>query len=150
MLNELIIRKAELRDLAHILRLLYELGRPRPKSDKEADVFDKLIIQYITDFGKEIFVADVDSKVIGVVILNLLNRVNRISPELYIPELVVQENYRNVGIGRKLVMKCLEYAKKNNCYRIRLESGKERKDSHKFYKKFGFKQSALTFTLDIV
>lgn len=150
MVDELIIRKAESKDLVHIFRLLFELGRPRPKSDKEADVFESIIKQHIADVGKEILVTQIGSKIVGVVILNLLTRVNRTTSELYIPELIVQEDYRNMGIGEKLITKCIEYAKKNNCYRLRLESGTDRKESHKFYKKIGFKQSALTFTLDIV
>ncbi|MEM3024632.1 MAG: hypothetical protein QXW38_01930 [Candidatus Nitrosotenuis sp.] len=40
-------------------------------------------------------------------------------------------------------------AKKKKCYRIRLESGYQRKTAHIFYKKLGFEQRALTYTLKI-
>ena len=38
--------------------------------------------------------------------------------------------------------------KEKKCHRIRLESGNQRKDSHKFYEHLGFEQSALSFTLN--
>ncbi len=149
-MEDIQIKKAETKDLPYILRLLYELGRPRPKSDTEANIFETIIKQHITDFEKEIFLAKKENKVVGLVVINLLTRVNRTTSELYIPELIVQEDYRNLGVGKKLITKCIEFAKKNNCFRLRLESGIGRKDSHKFYKKIGFKQSALTFTIDVV
>ena len=65
---------------------------------------------------------------------------------MYIPELIVTTQLRNFGIGKKLIKYCIDLAKKKDCYRIRLESGNQRKESHKFYKSIGFEQSALTFT----
>jgi len=68
---------------------------------------------------------------------------------MYIPELVVSKDMRNSGIGKKLIQHCMILAKKKDCYRIRLESGNQRKESHKFYKNLGFEQSALSFAMNI-
>lgn len=145
-----LIRKGEQKDMALILQLLYELGRHRPKSDQEANLFENKVIQYIQDSDKEIFVAEIDFKIIGLACVITLTRLNHIYPEMYIPELIVQENFQNQGIGSQLVAACLDLAKKENCFRIRLESGNERKESHKFYKKLGFKQTSLSFTKDLL
>jgi len=47
---------------------------------------------------------------------------------MYIPELIVAEKLRCLGIGKKLIQYCIKLAKKKNCYRIRLESGTSRKN----------------------
>jgi GNAT superfamily N-acetyltransferase len=65
---------------------------------------------------------------------------------MYIPELIVTEKLRHLGIGKKLMQYCMELAKKKNCYRIRLESGNSRKESHQFYKSMGFEQSSQFFS----
>lgn len=69
--------------------------------------------------------------------------------EMYIPELIIAEKFRRLGIGRELIYHCTKLAKQNNCHRIRLESGSQRMEAHEFYKTAGFTQRALSFTKNI-
>ena len=102
------------------------------------------------DSQKRIFIAEIDdNKIIGVVIILILARLNQIAPELYIPELIVAKNYQNQGIGKELINSCVDFAKKRKYHRIRLESGNQRLNSHKFYRKLGFDQSSLSFSLKL-
>lgn len=140
------IRTATKNDFATILELLYELKRPQPKTNAEKIQFEKQISLYISDKNKKILVAESNSKVVGLVSMIFLQRLNRTRQELYIPELVVAKNYKRLGIGKLLINLCINIAKKKNCFRIRLESGKQRKEAHKFYPKIGFEQSALSYT----
>ncbi len=87
-----------------------------------------------------------DMKIVGMVSVIFLQRLNRNSLEMYIPELVVLEEYHNQGTGKKLINSCIILAKEKKCHRIRLESGNQRKESHEFYKHLGFEQSSLSFT----
>ena len=144
------IREATEKDVPSILNLLYELERPQPIDDKEVKIFKKKISNYFSDSTKGILVAQQDEKIVGVVTLIYLQRLNRAKLEMYIPELVVTEKLRFSGIGTKMMQHCIDIAKNKKCYRIRLESGNQRIDSHKFYKSIGFEQSALTFTKSIV
>jgi ribosomal protein S18 acetylase RimI-like enzyme len=80
----------------------------------------------------------------------LVDRLNQSLRELWIPELVVTIDYRNRGIGKRLVMKCESIARRNKCYRIRLESRNDRIDSHAFYRKIGFSQMALAFEKKLI
>jgi ribosomal protein S18 acetylase RimI-like enzyme len=73
-------------------------------------------------------------------------RLNHTTPELWIPELVVSGRYRNKGIGKKLMSSCQKLAKKKKCFRIRLESGNQRKAAQRFYRKIGFDNVAVTLT----
>lgn len=144
------IRIATDNDLSVILGLLYDLGRPKPEKDVDVDTFRKLVKKYITDSDKKILVAELDDvEIIGIVSIVFLSRLNRTTLEMYIPELVVIEKYQNQGIGKKIINYCIFLAKEKKCHRIRLESGNLRKQSHQFYKNFGFEQSALSFTKNL-
>jgi ribosomal protein S18 acetylase RimI-like enzyme len=144
------IRTASDNDIPIILGMLYELGRPKPQIDSDVDVFRKLVKKYITDSDKIILLAvSNDTKIIGMVSVVFLSRLNRDTLEMYIPELVVLEKYRRQGIGKKLIQSCISLAEEKKCHRIRLESGNQRKESHQFYTNLGFEQSSFSFTLNL-
>jgi ribosomal protein S18 acetylase RimI-like enzyme len=143
------IRTATKNDILTILELLYEMQRPKPKTKSDKTKFTKLILQYLSEGDKKILVADDDSKVVGLVSLMFLSRLNRMRKELYIPELVVAKKYRRLGVGKLLIESCIGIAKRKNCFRIRLESGKQRKEAHKFYQSLDFEQSALSYNFNL-
>ena len=133
-------------DVKSIIKLQALLDRPLPKNKHEIRKFQKLVkdnIQHKDSRG--IILATSNSKLIGMVSYVLVDRLNQSLKELWIPELVVTTDYRNRGIGKRLVMKCESIARRNKCYRIRLESRNDRIDSHAFYKKISFSQMALAF-----
>ena len=143
------IRTAKKSDADEILRLLYELERPRPKNKLEKTRFRKQILQYLSDGDKKILVAETDCKIVGLVSIVLTLRLNRTKLEMYVPELVVAKDHRRSGVGKLLIDSCVEIAKKKNCFRIRLESGNQRSQAHKFYKKTGFEQPAKTYVMNL-
>ena len=143
---ELLIREFIDDDISSILNLLYDLDRPRPLDDNEVRIFKNKFSDYFLDSQKNIIVAQQDDKIVGVVSIIYLQRLNRVKTEMYIPEFIVTEKLRCFGIGKKLMRYCMDLAKKKNCYRIRLESGNSRKESHRFYKNMGFEQSAQFFS----
>ena len=144
------IRRASDNDIPIILGMLYELGRPKPQIDSDVDVFRKLVKKYITDSDKIILLAVSNgTKIIGMVSIVFLSRLNRDTLEMYIPELVVLEKHHRQGIGKKLIQSCISLAEEKKCHRIRLESGNQRKESHQFYSSLGFEQSSLSFTLNL-
>ena len=142
------IREVSEKDISDILLLLYELGRPKPQ-DSDVNTFEKLVSQYIADSDKEILVAVNDLKIVGMISIIYLPRLNQITSETYVPELIVLEKYRNQGIGKKLINHCISISKEKKYHRIRLESGNSRNESHQFYKHLGFEQSAFSFTLNL-
>ena len=149
-MDDLTIREASTNDIPIILGLLYDLRRPKPQKDSDVETFRKLVSKYVKDSDKTILVAELDGmKIIGMVSVMYLPRLNQSTLEIYIPELIVLQKYQNRGIGKKLINFCITLAKKKKCHRIRLESGNQRKDSHEFYKHMGFEQHALSFTLNL-
>jgi GNAT superfamily N-acetyltransferase len=148
-MNGIEIRTAKKQDIPIILGLLYELGRPKPNDVEDESIFEKKIKQYFSDSDKQILVALLNLEIIGLVSMIFVPRLNRTQLELYIPELIVREDFQSHGVGKELIKSCIEIGKKKKCHRIRLESGNQRKVSHKFYLNSGFKQSALSFTKNL-
>ena len=146
-MDNLLIRSASSKDIPILLGLLYELGRPKPQTDSDVEIFRKLVTKYIKDSDKTILVAKIDDmKIVGMVSIVFLTRLNQKNLELYIPELIVLKKYQKSGIGKSLIHSCISIGKEKKCHRIRLESGIQRNESHEFYRHLGFEQSALSFT----
>ena len=149
-MDNIIIKTASDKDIPNILGLLYELGRPKPEKDSDVEVFRKLVKKYLKDSDKQILIAVRNEiEIVGMVSVVFLHRLNHINFEMYIPELIVHERYQKKGIGKKLINSCIVLAKEKKCHRMRLESGNQRKESHKFYTNLGFEQSALSFTKNL-
>ena len=149
-MDNILIRSASDKDVSVLLGLLYELGRPKPQKNYDVEIFYKLITKYVNDPDKTILVAELDNvKIVGMVSVVFLSRLNQSTLEMYIPELVVLEKYQNCGMGKKLIYSCISLAKEKKCHRIRLESGNHRKNSHQFYKRLGFEQLSSSFTKNL-
>ena len=118
--------------------------------DSDVDSFRKLVKNYIQESDKKLLVAILDDvKIVGMISMMLLSRLNRDTLEMYVPELIVLEKHQGQGVGKKLINSCITFATEKKCHRIRLESGNQRKESHKFYKHLGFEQSSFSFTKNL-
>ena len=149
-MDNITIRESIPDDIPLILELLYELGRQKPQKDSELEKFEKLLKNYMQEDDKKILVAqDTDSKIIGMISMVFLSRLNQNTLEMYVPELIVSQNYRSKGIGKKLIDSSIEFGKEKKCHRMRLESGNQRIESHKFYKHLGFENSSVFFTKNL-
>ena len=149
-MENITIRESTYDDIPSLLELLYELGRPKPQKDNELEKFTALLKNYMQEDDKKILVAQiVNSKIIGMISIVFLSRLNQNTSEMYIPELIVSQNYHSKGIGKKLLNFSIKLGKEKKCHRIRLESGNQRLESHKFYKHLGFENSSMFFTKNL-
>lgn len=64
---------------------------------------------------------------------------------LYIDDLVTQPSHRSKGYGAKLLLWLKEYAIKEACQQLHLDSGIQRKDAHRFYEREGMTMASLHF-----
>ena len=144
------IRESTYDDIPSLLELLYELGRPKPQKDNELETFAKLLKNYMQENNKKILVAEIEnSKIVGMMSIVFLSRLNQNTLEMYVPELIVSQNYRYNGIGKKLINFSIDLGKEKKCHRMRLESGNQRTESHKFYRNLGFQTSSIFFTKNL-
>ena len=149
-MENITIREPTYDDIPSLLELLDELGRPKPQTDNELEKFTKLLKNYMQEDDKKILVAQIDnSKIIGMISMVFLSRLNQNTSEMYVPELIVSQNYHSKGIGKKLLNFSIKLGKEKKCHRIRLESGNQRIESHKFYKHLGFEDSSIFFTKNL-
>ena len=126
------------------------MGRPKPKTDSDLDLFRTLVKKQITDPDKTILVAEIDDVIlVGIASAVFLPRLNQRGPEIYIPELVVTKKYQKQGIGTTLIDACISMGKEVKCNKIRLESGKNRKFAHEFYKNLGFESNSFSFSKNL-
>jgi GNAT superfamily N-acetyltransferase len=149
-MEHILIRESTFDDTPSLLELLYELGRPKPQKDNELETFTKLLKNYMQEDDKKILVAQIENlKIIGMMSIVFLSRLNQNTLEMYVPELIVSQNYHSKGIGKKLINFSIELGKEKKCHRMRLESGNQRIESHKFYKHLGFENSSIFFTKNL-
>ncbi len=149
-MENITIRESTYDDIPSLLELLDELGRPKPHTDNELEKFTALLKTYMQEDDKKILVAQIDnSKIIGMISMVFLSRLNQNTSEMYVPELIVSQNYHSKGIGKKLLNFSIKLGKEKKCHRIRLESGNQRIESHKFYKHLGFEDSSIFFTKNL-
>ena len=149
-MENITIRESTYDDIPSLLELLYELGRPKPQKDNELETFTKLLKTYMQEDNKKILVAEIEnSKIVGMMSIVFLSRLNQNTLEMYVPELIVSQNYRSNGIGKKLINFSIDIGKEKKCHRMRLESGNQRTESHKFYRNLGFENSSIFFTKNL-
>lgn len=90
-----------------------------------------------------------DDKTIGFCAIVFTNNFWQEGPIAQISTMIIDEAYRNKGIGIKLLKRAIAIAQKRKCKKVELESSFHRKSAHAFYENSGFKKRAYYFTIDI-
>lgn len=136
------IREAAAHDVKDILALSRFL-KPNTTTIEEAkQVFTKF--QKTGTFTQ--FVSVFDGKIVGIISLIFLPTFSAGTKMIgYLQRLVVHPDYRKRGIGRALVDKCIEFAKKD-CYKLILHS--KSPEAMKIYEKAGFKKHSVLMQID--
>jgi glucosamine-phosphate N-acetyltransferase len=84
-----------------------------------------------------ILVCEVNNKIIASGTLLIEQKLIRDCGKVgHIEDIVVDKEYKNNGLGKKLVVELTTYAKKNGCYKVILDC---RKEIIPFYEKCGYK-----------
>jgi predicted N-acetyltransferase YhbS len=131
-MEQINIRKIKITDYNDMYLLNQELGYSYPIEK----VKERII--YITKGTKDIIlVAEKDNEVIGYIhgsSYELLYSDSLIN----ILGFVVKEKFRNSGVGNMLISNLEYWAKENGYSGIRLVSGSDRLNAHRFYQKHGY------------
>jgi GNAT superfamily N-acetyltransferase len=135
-----LIRRAVLLDEEPVCALLAELGGKLaiPTGSARNSAWHALI----THTGTLVYVADINGKIASTATIHILpNMTNGARPYALIENVITNQNYRNIGLGRLLMEHAIREAWNANAYKIMLLTGKFRKDggSIGFYKKLGFR-----------
>lgn len=128
------IRNLSREDIKDIVRLNRELGYTCNLEDarKRMDII-------IEDKNYKTLVAEINNRVIGYIGLCKMHAYEYDGDYIRIVSLIVCSNYRNRGIGTKLISEAERYAKEKGAIAITLNSGINRKEAHEFYKNNNYK-----------
>ena len=138
------IAQATLTDIPQLCILLDELFSQEVEFTPDHELQGRGLSKILNneDIGVILVVRESD-KVIGMV--NILytistalgGRVGNLEDFVVLPE------YRNSGIGSKLLSYALNFAKKRGCQRITLLTDDDNQDAHRFYLRNGFFRSSM-------
>ncbi len=132
-----IIRKATIRDfdrLVYLYEQLTNVGDP--------DIFD--INTHIYD---NISVIIVDNLIVGTITLLIEPKIIHGGSKVgHIEDVVVDKDYRGLGLGTVLINHAVDVAKKMGCYKVILDCSN---DMVKFYQKNGFEPKGVCMRLDL-
>lgn len=122
------IRKYQEEDKEKVKQLILEVL---------TELFGKNLIKEWEDFSdyKIFYVAEDKGKAIGTIALkDIGNKTGKLK------RMYVLKDYRKKGIGQKLFNKILDFAEKNNFYRILLSTSRNLIPAYNFYVKNGFRE----------
>lgn len=140
------IREATPDDWPAVAGLLAELGRPDVRGGEDEEAAADVFRSYLRRPDAVALVAEEDGHVVGFLDMEYRVRLNFTSPQAWIPDLVVSEESRSLGIGRALLQRAEEMAEERGCWGMTLESATWRERAHAFYLREGWHDTGKAFT----
>ncbi|QOY53801.1 GNAT family N-acetyltransferase [Candidatus Sulfurimonas marisnigri] len=138
------IIKATLEDIPQLCQLLNSLFQQETEflPDENAQIRGLTTILCKSEVG-HIIVAKESNKIIAMV--NILYTVSTALGERVgiLEDMVVSQDYRNQGVGSKLIKFAIKFAKGSGCKRLTLLTDEDNNIAHKFYIKEGFSRSTM-------
>lgn len=142
------VRAAAPDDFDAVAALLAELGRPALTA-RTRDAAREVYRRHVAREDAASLVAEVDGRPVGFMSLEFRERLNRVQPQAWIPDLIVTESARGLGVGRALLLRGFALARERGCWGVTLESGYSRKVAHQLYRATGMVDEGLYFTLHL-
>ena len=129
--KNLIIRKVKLKDSESIVSLTEELDY-QIKNEEIKNKIERISL----NLEQEVFIAEY-KYVIGWMHISLVEPFES-NPFVEIRGIVVNEQYRGLGIGTKLIKTAESWAKSKDCNLIRIRTNIKRIETRDYYKRQGF------------
>jgi GNAT superfamily N-acetyltransferase len=134
------IRRMTLQDVPGAVPLMAALGYPTDASAL-ADRFAAVC----ADAGDTVLVAELDSKLVGLIACHSFEMLHRPGRLGRITALVVAESARGRGAGRQLVEAAEAHLLARGCIRLEVTSAEHRGDAHRFYAALGYAEQRVRF-----
>ena len=140
--KNILIRNFQLKDTSYLTELTNELGY---ETTMEQMTLRMKTIMQLDDYWT--FVAVINEKVVGYIGLNKNFFWEQEGYYLKIQALVVNSQFRQLGVGQNLICTVEELARQTNAKSILLNCGNrdERQSAHRFYTKVGFEPKSIGY-----
>ena len=139
MVNQIILKKAISED-ANKIGEVFNLYRQFYKKKSDVEISKKYIQERLDNNEADIFFFESDSHCVGFVQLYTTFDSLELSKKIVLYDLYVKSEFRNKGLGKKLMFAALEFAKENNVSGIELSTSKNNTTAQGLYEKLGYEQ----------
>jgi GNAT superfamily N-acetyltransferase len=131
------IRPATFDDAQALAPLLGELGYPAG-AEQVRERIRRLLGPAGVSPSDSVFVAETGDGVVGMLSVHRFRGLHADDDVALITALVVTEQARGLGVGRRLVDRAIETARGWGCSRLLVTTHVRRADAHAFYERIGF------------
>ncbi len=131
------IRKAKRSDSRDFVKLVVALAIFEHLAPQTSSAKRRLILDTFQKKRLNLFLAFVDGRAVGYALYFFTYSSFLALPSLYLEDLFVLEQFRGVGIGKKLFVKCIEEAKRQDCGRMEWSVLTWNRKAIDFYEKMG-------------
>jgi len=143
------VREATPADLPSILALYSQLGMDTGEVlplKRAKEIYDTL--QSYPDY--KLYVAIQKSMPVGSFGLLIMDNLgHQGAPSGIVEDVVVREDVRRQGIGKKMMEIAVHKCRERGCYKIVLSSNLQRVSAHKFYESLGYRKHGISFFIDL-
>lgn len=151
-MESLVIRCAQKKDMRFILSLYDELSGiyGRQEDAEQSLTPDMAWLRIASDVRQHLLVAAVNEKIVGTLTLIVVPNIgHKGSPWGAIENVVVNDSCRGCGVGRALMREAARLAREYGCYKLILSSNLLRTEAHRFYRRMGWQETHIGFSLEI-
>jgi len=143
-MSNVTIRKLQKEDLSN--GFLHTLDSLRQASNIDKKTAEKIFDKINSNSDHIVAVAIIEGKIVGSTTLLIETKFIHNGGKVgHIEDVVVDKEHQRKGIGEKIIMYLLRYAKDQGCYKTILDCADEVKP---FYEKLGFKHNANALRFD--
>jgi glucosamine-phosphate N-acetyltransferase len=128
-----ITRKLKKTDMKIVVDLLQQISNFKPK----VEIYDSIWKKFISQKYSYALVIEINNAIVGYGCLSYSMNL-RGGKIAYVEDIVCDKSFKRKGIGKAIMQKLYDYAKKKNCYKLVLQCKEENK---KFYEKCGYKEN---------
>lgn len=132
------VRLARPDDWPAVADLLVELGRGVAKGTAQNQTHRLQFAGHLRRLEVVSLAAERGDRIVGVLDMEYHQRLGDHRPQARVNDLVVTEAERGEGVGRLLLSRAEELARKRGCFRMALVTAGWREETHRFYRREGW------------
>jgi GNAT superfamily N-acetyltransferase len=144
------VRFAKPGDWPAVAGLLVELGRGVAEGTADNPTHRIQFEGHLRRLEIVSLVATSGDEVVGVLDMEYHQRLGDHRPQARVNDVVVTERMRGAGVGKQLLARAEELARKRGCFRMSLVTAGWREDTHRFYERLGWNHYGKWFVKPLV
>ncbi|MEX0990433.1 MAG: GNAT family N-acetyltransferase [Actinomycetota bacterium] len=150
MSEQIVVRSARPGDWPAVAGLLVELGRGVAEGTADNPTHQMQFGGHLRRLEVVNLIAERGEDFLGVLDMEYHQRLGDHRPQARVNDVVVTERARGEGVGKLLLSRAEELARKRGCFRMSLVTAGWREDTHNFYERLGWADYGKWFVKPLV